>query len=410
MSASKAAYVSKFVAVATDDLEEAAGSTPNNGLRTIDEFLEETSIPIDAELPSLRSDARGTVGARLGFLEVTEAGTAVTELREQGIRATVVNVVALANHWGYAPGTKPVVVDDELIGPRATDADRVIGVVDSGIAAGCPPWLSDYVDLDDPFDREDPTAEGLSASHGTFVAGLLRQLACDHRVSMVRLPLVDHSQVKGPDGSDLSGVQLSTEVHLYEAIVTLCHRHPKSLDALNLSLGTYTVDDFSSAIMRAAINYWYCHTDGKPVFAAGGNEYESTDEPYSPFWPAAFADVIAVGASDPNGTEVVWDYHDEGPPDHFAIRTAPTAGHRRPWIDRTAPGTDIVGLSGTTPPLVKWSGSSFATPISLAMQLTENVRTSVVHSSVSGLAYESNGSVSVVAPTASPCASPVQAQ
>ena len=411
MSVSKTHYLSDYLAVAREDVEQALGLVPNNGEVSIDEALDTVAITTDVDLPGSRAESRGEISQRLGLLSVDDPGVEVAQLVAQGINATAIHVIGLASHWVFAPGTDPEWVVGELSEVPDADDDRRIGVIDSGFVPGGPPWLNDYIDFDDPYDIELSAAGSGEVSHGTFIAGLLRQLACTHRVSTARLPLVHPDMVTGLEERDLSATRLSTELHLLEAMFTLCDRHSAPPDALNLSLGTYTANDLSTFIMRLAINYWYARTGGQPIFAAGGNEYEQPGDPYSPFWPAAFADVTAVGAARPDGSEVVWDYHNPTL-SGFEEMAAPSGMNRRPWINRLAPGTDVIGLSGRTdakgsPRLVKWSGSSFAAPVALAMHL-RGVSTNSVHTDVEGLTYQGSAAIEEVPWGRSPCAPPVK--
>ena len=151
--------------------------------------------------------------------------------------------------------------------------------------------------------------------------------------------------------------------------------NPGAIQALNLSLGTYTCDpetDLEMVIIRAMSALWLETFGSSDILAAAGNEaYQSAAAPmYIPFWPAAFSSGFegrfhAVAAVDRSEQEIVWV--DKEP--------EPVSTQGRPWVTDWAPGADLVNLSGAVvddpslgeiPGLVCWSGSSFATGVASA--------------------------------------------
>ncbi len=350
-------------------------------------------------------NALGPIDGSLVFFEVEDPRTTL-DTTLAGLNASLIHVVGSATHWSYSPGTKPQpvpgILPDVL---SASEGAEVIGVVDTGIMPQTPAWLIDSVRYLPGFDEEVFGANGPAASHGTFIAGLLRQLACEYRVSMARLQLVNHETVVVPEGYPLIS-DVTTELHLFFSIVRLVQRHEGQLAALNLSLGTYTADDRASLIMSMAIDYWLNNTGEAPIFAAAGNEYEHPGDPYSPFFPAALDPVIGVAAADETGTEVVWDYHQPTMPSKEA---APTGLDHRPWVNRASPGTNLISLGGAPSglnglsSLVSWSGSSFAAPVALAMEL-RGISVDTSHGDVLGLAYETISGATRTPWPNSPCA------
>ncbi len=395
MSDSKLLYLQGYVTVAKDgntDLEQIAASIGGDivGAATVLESID----PVEYDG---MDEVRGEIDGAAGFIAHEDPITAMTQLQGEDVQADVIHAVGLANHWSLSPGTKPEPVPGDLPEVPLADPDLVIAVVDSGIVPSGPGWFIDHI-LFDPFDEE--TVPPGMASHGTFVASLLRQLACTHTVSMARLPLVHGDWFAALDRRS-PGVDVSTEVHLLEAVIRLLRRSPLPR-YLNLSLGSYTQNDVSSLLMTLTVNRWLAAAPESQVFAAGGNEYEAPPAAYSPFWPAALDDVTGVGASNPYGDDVVWDYHAIN---QVSQRHAPPGA--RPWIDRKAAGTDLVGLSGlmgdTGPQLVKWSGSSFATPVAVAMDIRGTTK-DTVHADVDGLSYFGGTSTSRVERGGNPCA------
>jgi hypothetical protein len=275
-------------------------------------------------------------------------------------------------------------------------------LIDTGVVTPGPAWFDDHL-VTAPQDEEVLGSGG--ASHGTFIAGLLARLACSHKVSATRLPMIDREMVSSVNPSEPLDFDVSTEFHLLVNVVRLLQR-THAYSALNLSIGTYTRNDLRSLIMQIALDTWFAATDGAPVFAAGGNEYEGSD-PYSPLWPAALGvdtwypnsdKVVGVAAVNVNGQEVVWESFPAGTP--AVEKPAPTGMAKRPWIKMRAPGTDLISLAGGLdgsgePNLVKWSGSSFATPVALANSL-KGAAANTVHGDVEGLIYEDSGTVRTV--------------
>lgn len=400
MSESKFHYLAGIVAVSRDDLETARDRVGGEEV-PVDELLESTETP-DTDDESFRR-ARAVIDNVFGFLRHDDPPAAVGTLTSDEIESSVIHIVGFANHWAAYPATRPEPVAlDDLEGVPPTGTDQIVAVIDTGVVSGGPTWFSDGISPLSDFG--DTTTASFGASHGTFIAGLIRRLACNHRVSMAKLPMVDNSKAVTPEGMPPL-VDISTEIHLYQAVSRLIDRD-EPFQALNLSVGTYTQNDLSSLIMRKTLDLWFERFPESAVFAAGGNEYEKGSAPYSPLWPAALGTdtgfahherVFGVGAVDRNGSDVVWDYH---PSSGFtSVETLSSAASPRPWIKVRAPGTDLISLgdfsAGDGPQFVKWSGSSFATPVALATYL--NVGSSpppdTKHDEVEGLTHDVDGNI-----------------
>ena len=137
---------------------------------------------------------------------------------------------------------------------------------------------------------------------------------------------------------------------------------PADVTIINLSLGGYTdknAPPLAIATAMAAMG------EERVVVAAAGNHGATR-----PFWPAAFPQVLAIGAVDEkDGTWNRAGYSNHGP-----------------WVDATARGSNLqstftrektkMALGSTTNPFdpiitfdgwASWDGTSFATPIAAAM-------------------------------------------
>jgi hypothetical protein len=331
-------------------------------------------------------------------------------------------------HIKFQPGTDPV----DQAGIELPDVSipldpELVAVVDSGIASPGdgegPGWFygshesapeEPFVIYEEPTDIEDLST--VPASHGTFVSGLIRQIAPSKQVTFAAARRV------GTDSLTLVGEDLpegnppTSEIHVAEAIARLILRHqgdPKVMKALNLSLGSYTCDptqDVDLVTMNAMVQAWLTvfEEDGSVVMAAAGNEmYPETAtavDQLIPMFPAGLnlwgMDAVhGVAALDQTAEQVVWD-------DQNRVQIPLD----RPWATDSAPGTDLINLSGNYSggvELVCWSGSSFATAIASA-QTANGASLSANYNAVDGLTYvQSDGEevVTVGGGTAPPSAS-----
>jgi subtilisin family serine protease len=171
------------------------------------------------------------------------------------------------------------------------------------------------------------------AGHGTFVSGILMQLAPWLRIDPEKV--LDSTGV----GDDVT--------------VTLGMAKAKCL-LINASLGGYTHDDMPPPALEGFLSR---QNPESVVVAAAGNNAQGR-----PFWPAAFKHVIAVGAVDTR----------KGDPTRAAF------SNFGDWVDCCAPGVDVrstyvtgdwrldaPGDDGSIEQFdgwACWSGTSFAAP------------------------------------------------
>jgi subtilisin family serine protease len=281
------------------------------------------------------------------------------ELREQGVEVSPIHALGTLNHIAYMTGTDPepteVKTSPEI---AASSPGRIVAVIDTGVTESLPLWVESGLD----FDQADIETLGgqLSASHGTFVAGLIRRIAPEHTISMARSrrwavkDLEPKLEASHHDADDPS-----TELHVLEAMIRLVNRlggrDRCDVAALNLSLGGSCDDhDPGFVTLRIALDHWRNSFPKVPIFAAGGNTPDRLE-----VYPGAFEFVRSVAAAKDGGEQVVWD--------RTASRSGPLTAPDRPWITDVAPGSDLVSPSGRTKSeWVKWSGSSFATAVATA--------------------------------------------
>lgn len=283
---------------------------------------------------------------------------------ETNVDVSPIHALGSLNHIQSMTGTDPKpahVKTDPVI--AAASPGRIVAAIDTGVAESLPAWLDSGLEYD-PADVEALSGK-TAASHGTFVAGLIRRTAPEHTISMVRArrwavkdldPKLDRSHLEADDPS--------TELHVLEAMIRLLNRlrgrSECDVAALNLSLGGSCDDhDPGFVTLAVALDLWRNSYPRAPIFAAGGN----TPDPRE-VYPGAFEFVRSVGAAREGGVQVVWD--------RTASRSGPVPAPDRNWITDVAPGSDLVSPSGRTKAeWVKWSGSSFATAVATASYVSK---------------------------------------
>lgn len=229
------------------------------------------------------------------------------------------------------------------IGDPSAGTDVQVSVVDTGLIDGASAWAPwiDGVEPDTNADVEDPdrVRPGFAdpyAGHGTFVAGVIRCLAPASRVVVER-----EIEVSG----FVRESSLITQIH--DAL-------SRSPDVISMSAGGYTRGNVPSLAFQALWEERLSQLGGVAFVAAAGNDART-----APFWPAAFPWCVGVGSMSRDGQRRSW----------FSNHGA--------WVDVYAPGEDIVNayarlkymtvvggdVRDTSAGIVKWSGTSFATPI-----------------------------------------------
>src|SRR4051812_10010974 len=228
---------------------------------------------------------------------------------------------------------------------NAADGSGVkIAVLDTGMFDQ--QWLTGVqraANSDDTWDADHDGYGDAQAGHGTFVAGLIRQVAPSASVYAVK---VLNSQGVGDDWN--VGIAMAAL--------------PADVDIVNLSLGGYTDHNTQPLALATALLFL---GKQRTVVAAAGN-----DAGTRPFWPAAFKRVLGVGAVEEQGG--AW--------------SRASYSNLGPWVDATARGSNLQSTfateqtkvaQGLTPSLTdpietfdgwaEWDGTSFATPIAAGM-------------------------------------------
>jgi subtilisin family serine protease len=216
-------------------------------------------------------------------------------------------------------------------------------VPDTGLLAGAAArhaWLAGVTGQQDELPPPDSSGVVMIpeyTGHGTFVAGVARCMAPGATVHVT------------------SDFTLAGALSEYELVVRLNTALGLGVNIISLSAGGTTRHNLP---LLSFESFWrrYRFCKGTLLVAAAGNN--STRRP---FWPAAFPDVVAVGALAANWRGLAY-FSDHGS-----------------WVDVYAPGEDLVNAYavGTyryrEPPrigterrfggMARWSGTSFATPL-----------------------------------------------
>ena len=168
--------------------------------------------------------------------------------------------------------------------------------------------------LPDPGAEDSPLPA--SAGHATFIAGLILHQA--YGAELVIRPVLDEKAVG----------------KVWDAAKHIAGFIGSGVDILNLSFGCYTDDGEPPLVLARAVSL----VSAEILLVAAAGNHGNIDElkksgalpadswakgltPKTPVWPAAFDEVIAVGATD--GNELA----------PFSPKT--------PWVDLTAPGVNV---------------------------------------------------------------------
>jgi Subtilase family len=282
---------------------------------------------------------------------IDDAISRVDEEFGRGI-ATPNHVLTASAGVGGCPATEPEEVYEGTepypsVSPGNGGAGVLIYLADTGLlrnAATGHPWLAG-VQVEDPKEDLDPKAPLKGdmpalppyVGHGTFAAGVMRCMAPAADV------LVTHAL-------SIAGSHLESNLvrRLDEAL-------GRGVDIFHLTIASPSRNDLPLIAFRQWLRHLQDYS-GAVCIAPAGNEDDRR-----PNWPAAFSDVIAVGAL---GSD--W-------------RGRASFSNFGGWVDVFAPGRDLVNAYATgtyrctvqpyAPDerkfygMAKWSGTSFSTPI-----------------------------------------------
>lgn len=289
-----------------------------------------------------------------GHLTASELAHIARMLRRRGLSAALTHVTVTGPVGKGHGGPRPAHAE-QLSLPAAPKGPKV-AIIDTGISPQRRPTVSDESQDDDlhqfplgnsPQDRaERDEYLSLAAGHGTFVTGIVQQLAPDADITVYR-------------AMDSDGI--GSEVDVACAMIRAAE---DGNHIINLSLGCQTHDDFPPIAIQRAMDIIGAREQENPgheviVVAAAGN-YGDT----RPCWPAAFPGVVSVAALGPDLAPAPWSSRGT-----WVTCSTVGQGVRSTFVEGTEPPV-VASLSGAArqpefrghPPWAMWSGTSFAAP------------------------------------------------
>ncbi|GAA1870790.1 S8 family serine peptidase [Pseudonocardia ailaonensis] len=257
-------------------------------------------------------------------------------LQSRGIPASLNHLTPLGP-WAKGQGGPEPTDGVARVAPPQVGGDPLVAVIDTGVntEGRGDDWLAGLQndgnkDLLDVFG--DDQELDFAAGHGTFVAGVVQQVAPAAPIRVYKA---------------LNSDGMGSEVAVAEAIVQAAADGAK---VVNLSLGTRTLDDQPPVAIDVALEVIPADV---VVVAAAGNYGDER-----PVWPAAFRQVVSVAALSATGQGSPWS----------------TRGF---WVDLSVVGEGIVStyVQGQESAIIDpypdtfpvagwavWSGTSFAAP------------------------------------------------
>lgn len=227
------------------------------------------------------------------------------------------------SNGGGAP-VRVAVIDTGLTATPRTDSWDA-GMVREG---------TDLVNVLAPLDRID-----WFAGHGTFAAGIVRQIAPDCEVVVYRFTCTDG---------------LGTDEAAADMMIRAADEAAGQRLIINASFGAPAVDGIPPLAMREAVEYI---TETYPkvlIVASAGND--GLDEP---LYPAAFPGVKAVGALNSDLTPAAFSNHGS-----WVQCSTVGVGIVSTFVEGKLPPEDNIGTDVTFPAnsWATWSGTSFTAP------------------------------------------------
>lgn len=284
-------------------------------------------------------------GNHMGARQLSEIAR---NLRARGHCVSLVHVTPLMGVVKHPTKPRKATLPDKPY--KQDEVERVrpveVAVIDTGI------WAERLQDVQDGSEVDPlhafPLWSGdeayryldLDAGHGTFVTGIVKQVA--PRAGVTVYQAVD---------SDGIGSEVTVACKIIEAV-------DRGAEIINVSLGCQTQDDYPPIALHQALKF--AGERGVVVVAAAGN-YADT----RPCWPAAFRSVVSVAALAPGLTPVQWSSRG------FWVTCSTIGQGLLSWfvdgMESPLPGTSAIGREDTSQqqftgpdPWAVWSGTSFA--------------------------------------------------
>jgi hypothetical protein len=307
-----------------------------------------------------------------GHLSAPELAHTARMLRRRGLSAALTHITVTGPVGKGHGGPRPAHAQDLPL--AATHKGPKVAIIDTGISNQRHPTVSNGSQDDDlhqfplgnsPEDRaERDRYLSLAAGHGTFVTGIVQQLAPDADITVYR-------------AMDSDGI--GSEVDVACAMIRAVN---DGNQIINLSLGCQTHDDFPPIAIQRALDVIREREQEKPgqeviVVAAAGN-YGDT----RPCWPAAFPDVVSVAALGPDMAPARWSSRGT-----WVTCSTVGQGVTSTFVEGTESPV-VASLPGAAaqqpefrgdPPWATWSGTSFAAP-QIAGRLAAGYQSGAKHS------------------------------
>jgi thermitase len=311
-----------------------------------DEQLPTLGSTLLADYDLQRRPGRSTHVLRSRGKSLTDLRSDIARLRARNITANINLVMPL----GYVvkadsypaltegPGVFPAGEIDETVRVAIIDTGRSAENRDDAWFTGVVPTGTDPLNVLEPLDRND-----WFAGHGTFTAGIVRQIASTCEILVYRFT--------GPDGLGTDDAAADMFIKAADDAA----RDGRRL-IINASFGAPAVDGVPPLALQEAVEYISATYPDVLIVASAGN-----DGTHERLYPAAFGDcgVKAVGAlnSDLSGAAF---------------------SNRGDWVDCSTVGVGVVStyVQGKQPPepnigmdvvfpadaWATWSGTSFTAP------------------------------------------------
>ncbi|TFE31878.1 peptidase S8 [Cohnella luojiensis] len=195
--------------------------------------------------------------------------------------------------------------------------DVIVAVLDTGVQADHPDLIGRLVEGTNIVDPSSPPDDDVG--HGTHVAGIIAASVNNNEGVAGMTWLTKIMPVKVLDSSGAGSTYSVAEGIIWAT------NHGAQI--INMSLGNYAEAEFLHDALK------YAHERGVVLVAASGND--NTDRPG---FPAAYAEVLAVSATDSDETRA--EYSNYG--DYIDVAAPGTS------IPSTYPGSRYAALSGTS--------------------------------------------------------------
>lgn len=356
----EATPVVEEVAVSEVESEEAAESMEENAPS---EAVEEDVTVEGDSVPIVVINTDGVIvgvvdenGEELALVsveaaEILEEAEPLTDVVVDALNTTdesnLMQPLAIPNDSAYGDGDQYGL--DKIQAPQAWDitigsSAIVIAIVDTGFDLNHPDLAGKFVAGYDFFDNDSDPSDPGNEKHGTHVAGIAAALT-DNATGMAGTSWgAQIMPIRVCDGNECSDAAIA------DGIVWAAENGAK---VINLSLG----GEISYSATQAAIDYAY--NMGVTIVAATGNCNLPGYTPGSPEacavnFPAAYTNVIAVGATDE--TDTYTDFSS-----YYTYSDDPVKPEGHQGVDIVAPGKDIYSTVHDDA-YVKWDGTSMATP------------------------------------------------